>query len=137
MSYLVDGVVATGAGAFHAGETPQSSPTPQAYQETEPDDSTQESAPGPSSIPSTSVGSLLDDDVAKEIEVGCFLFYLLWSTESYYVCFRLLPHLNQHQKSESVQIPSHLHIRQRSRAVVGIILNNLWLQQLFGTWHWQ
>jgi len=68
MSYLVDGVVATGAGAFHAGETPQSSPTPQAYQETEPDDSTQESAPGPSSIPSTSVGSLLDDDVAKEIE---------------------------------------------------------------------
>lgn len=77
MSYLVDGVVATGAGAFHAGETPQSSPTP--YQETEPDDSTQEPISSvPSSIPSTSVGSLpvLDDDVAKEIEVSYFLFHL-------------------------------------------------------------
>lgn len=68
MSYLVDGIVATGAGAFHAGETPQSSPA--SYQETEPDDLTQE--PVPSSIPSASVGSLLGDDVAKEIEVGCF-----------------------------------------------------------------
>lgn len=78
MSYLVDGVVATGAGAFHAGETSQSS-SPQAtpYQETEPDDSTQEPVRSvTSSIPSASVGSLLDDDVAKEIEVGCILYFI-------------------------------------------------------------
>jgi hypothetical protein len=77
MSYFVDGVVATGAGAFHAGETPQSSPTPQTYQETEPDDSTEEPVPDPSSIPSTSVSSLLDDDVTKEIEVGCFFILFI------------------------------------------------------------
>jgi len=80
MSYLVDGVVATGAGAFHAGETPRSSPTPD--RDTEPDDSTQDpdssvdSTQDPdSSVPSTfsqlsaSFGtSLVDQDVAKEIE---------------------------------------------------------------------
>lgn len=75
MSYLVDGVVATGAGAFHAGETPRSgepSPAPTPYQETEPDDSTQE----PAGL-SASVGSLLDDDIAKEIEVSCFFFHFI------------------------------------------------------------
>ena len=81
MSYLVDGVVATGAGAFHAGEislSQSSSPLAAPYQETEPDDSTQEPVCSvPSSIPSALVGSLLDDDVAKEIEVGCLLFHLL------------------------------------------------------------
>ena len=80
MSYLVDGVVATGAGAFHAGEispSQSSSPLAAPYHETEPEDSTQEPVRSvQSSIPSASVGSLLDDDFAKEIEVGCFLFHL-------------------------------------------------------------
>ena len=76
LSYLVEGVVATGAGAFHAGARSATSPTPD--QETEPDDSTQEPAFSVSStIPSTSVGSLLDDDVAYEIEVSYFFFCFL------------------------------------------------------------
>lgn len=71
MSYLVDGVVATGAGAFHAGETSQSS-SPQAtpYQETEPDDSTQEPVRSvTSSIPSASVNLIQYEQSGEKLQV--------------------------------------------------------------------